>query len=63
MGENDWDDVIGVIVLSVNTAVTASTGEAPAKLDLGELLRLPVDVVLDREAVNQPAAMDFLRMM
>ena len=47
----------------MNTAVAASMGEAPAKLDLGELPRLPVNVALDREAANQPAAMDFLRRM
>ena len=63
MGENDWADVVGVIELSMNTAVAASTGEAPAKLDLRELPRLPVDFALDREAANQPAAMTFLRMM
>ena len=47
----------------MNTAVAASTGEAPAKLDLGELPRLPVDVALDSEAADQPAAMNFSRMM
>ena len=47
----------------MNTAVAASTGEAPAKLDLGELPRLPVDVTLDSEAADQPAAMNFSRMM
>ena len=63
MGESEWADVVGVVELAMNTAVAASTGEAPAKLDLGELPHLPVDVALDREAANQPAAMTFSRMM
>ena len=63
MGESEWADVVGVVELAMNTAVAASTGEAPAKLDLGELPRLPVDVALDSEAADQPAAMNFLRMM
>ena len=52
MGESEWADIVGVAELAMNTAVAASTGEAPAKLDLGELPRLPVNVVLDREAAN-----------
>ena len=63
MGENEWADVVGVVELAMNTAVAAPTGEAPAKLDLGELPRLPVDVALDSEAADQPAAMNFSRMM
>ena len=63
MGESEWADVVGVVELAMNTAVAASTGEAPAKLDLGELPRLPVNVALDHEAADQPAAMNFLRMM
>ena len=63
MGESEWADVIGVVELAMNTAVAASMGEAPAKLDLGELPHLPVDVTLEHEAANQPAAMMFLRMM
>ena len=63
MGESEWPDVVGVVELAMNTAVAASTGEAPAKLDLGELPRLPVDVALDSEAADQPAAMNFSRMM
>ena len=63
MGESEWADVIGIVELAINTAVAASTGEAPAKLDLGELPRLPVDVARDSEAADQPAAMNFSRMM
>ena len=63
MGESEWADVIGVVELAMNTAVAASMGEAPAKLNLGELPRLPVDVALDSEAADQPAAMNFSRMM
>ena len=60
MGESEWADVVGVVELAMNTAVAASTGKAPAKFDLRELPRLPVDVALDREVANQPAAMNFL---
>ena len=63
MGEIEWADVVGVVELAMNTAVAASTGEALFKLDLGELPRLPVDVALDSEAADQPAAMNFSRMM
>ena len=63
MGESEWADVVGVVELAMNTAVAASTGEAPAKLDLGELPRLPANVALDCEAANQPAAMNFLPMI
>ena len=52
MGESEWADVVRVVELAMNTVVAASTGEAPAKLDLRELPRLPVDVALDREAAN-----------
>ena len=63
MGENKWADVIGVVELAMSTTFAASTGEALAKIDLGELPRLPVDILIDREAANQPAAMNFSRMM
>ena len=63
MGENEWVDVIGVVELAMNTAIAASMGEAPVKLDLRQLPCLPVDVAVDHEAANQPAAMNFSRMM
>ena len=63
MGENEWADVIGVVELAMNTAIAASMGEAPAKLDLGELPCLPVDFTIDCEAAYQPAAMDFYHMV
>ena len=63
MGESEWADVVGVVELAMNTAVAASTGEAPAKINLRELPRLPVDVALNSEAADQPAAMNFSRMM
>ena len=63
MGESEWAGVVGVLELAMNTAVAASTDKAPAELNLGELPRLPVDVAVDHEAANQPAAMNFSRMM
>lgn len=47
----------------MNTAIAASMGEAPAKLDLKELPRLPVDTSVNCKTANQPAAIDFLRTM
>ena len=63
MGESEWVDVIGVVELAMNTAIAAPMGEAPAKLDLRELPHLPVNIVVDREAANQPATMNFSCMM
>ena len=62
MGENEWTDVVGVVELAMNTAI-AAMGEAPGKLDLRELPRLPVNITVDGKAANQPAAMNFSRMM
>ena len=60
MGASEWADIVGVVELAINTAITVSTGEALAKLNLGELPRLPVDIAVNSKAANQPAAMDFL---
>ena len=51
---------MGVVELSINTTVASATGEVPLKLDLGEVPRMPVDVVVDRQAAAaQPAAEAF----
>ena len=51
---------MGVVELSINTTVASTTGEVPLKLDLGELPRMPVDVIVDRQAAAvQPAAKAF----
>lgn len=63
MGESEWADVLGVEELAMNAATTASTGEPLAKLNLGKLPHLPVDIVVDRKAASQPAAMDFSHMV
>ena len=34
MGESKWADIVGAVELAMNTAIIASTCEAPAKLDL-----------------------------
>ena len=41
---------MGVVELSINTTVASATGEVPLKLDLGEVPRMPVDVIVDRQA-------------
>ena len=63
MGKNEWADVVRVVELAMITAIAASMGEAPAKIDLGELPCLPVDIAVDHKAANQSAAMDLLRTM
>ena len=51
---------MGVVELSINTTVASATGEVPLKLDLGEVPRMPVDVIVDRQAAAaQPAAKAF----
>ena len=40
--------------------VASAIGEVPLKLDLGEVLHMPVEVVVDRQAAAaQPAAKAF----
>ena len=57
MAETEWVDVLGVVELAMNSTVAAATGEVPMKLDLGEVPRLPADIVVDRDvAIAQPAA-------
>ena len=41
-----WCGVIGALELGLNTAVAESTSKPPALEALGELPRLPVDVVV-----------------
>ena len=41
-----WCEVVGALELGLNTAVSDSTGKAPALVALGEMLRLPVDVIV-----------------
>ena len=57
--ESEWADVIRIVELAINTTVTSVTGEVQLKLDLEEVLHMPADVVVDRQAV-QPAVEAFL---
>ena len=51
---------MGVVELSINTTVASATGEVPLKLDLGEVPRMPVDVIVNRQAAAaQPAGEAF----
>ena len=60
LAESEWADVVGFIELSINTTVASAIGEVPLKLDLGEVPRKPVDVVVDRQAAAAyPAAEAF----
>ena len=41
-----WCEVVGALELGLNTAVSDSTGKPPALVALGEMLRLPVDLIV-----------------
>ena len=40
-----WDDLLPLLTLSLNSAVSSTTGYTPAKLHLNRELRLPLDMV------------------
>ena len=41
-----WCEVVGALELGLNTAVSDSTGKPPALVALGEMARLPVDLIV-----------------
>ena len=41
-----WCEVVGALELGLNTAVSDSTGKPPALVPLGEMPRLPVDLIV-----------------
>ena len=45
-----WCEVVGALELELNTAVSDSTGKPPALVALGEMLRLPVDLIVETES-------------
>ena len=45
----DWCEVVGALELGLNTAVSDSTGKPPALVTLGEMQRLPVDLLVGTE--------------
>ena len=60
LAEPEWADVVGIVELAINMTVTSERGEVPIKLDVGEVLRMVADVVVDRQATaGQPAAKAF----
>ena len=50
LAESEWAEVMGFVELSINTTVASATREVPLKLDLGEVPRMPVDVIVNRQA-------------
>ena len=44
--EDQWSDLLGCIVLVLNSIVQDSTGVSPSQSVYGKDLRLPVDVLL-----------------
>ena len=45
-----WCEVVGALELGLNTAVSDSTGKPPALVALGEMPRLPVDLIMGTES-------------
>ena len=45
-----WCEVVGALELGLNTAVSDSTGKPPALVALGEMPRLPVDLIVGTES-------------
>ena len=45
-----WCEVVGALELGLNTAVSDSTGKPPALVALGEIQRLPVDLIVGTES-------------
>ena len=41
-----WCEVVGALELGLNTAVSDSTGKPPALVALGEMRRLPVNLIV-----------------
>ena len=41
-----WCEVVGALELGLDTAVSDSTGKPPAPVALGEMQRLPVDLIV-----------------
>ena len=56
LAESEWADIIGIFKLSISAAVTSVTGEVLLKLDLGEVPRIPADVVVNRQAAAAQSA-------
>ena len=45
-----WCEVVGALELGLNTAVSDSTGMPPSLVALGEMPRLPVDLIVGTES-------------
>ena len=45
-----WCEVVGALELGLNTAASYSTGKLPALGALGEMPRLPVDLIVGTES-------------
>ena len=50
----EWDETLPLVLLSYRSAVHSSTGFAPAKMLLGQDLRLPADIVFDLPSSGIP---------
>ena len=45
-----WGEVVGALELGLSTAVSDRSGKPPALVALGEMPRLPVDVIVGTES-------------
>ena len=41
-----WSELLGFIEFVINCAVAEGTGQVPAELTIGDMLRSPLDVVV-----------------
>ena len=46
LSEDMWCELLGFIEFAINSAVAEGTRQVPAELTIGELLRSPLDVVV-----------------
>ena len=49
-----WCEVVSALELGLNTAVSDSTGKPPALVALGEMSRLPVDLIVVQTSTLGP---------
>ena len=58
ISEDSWCKLLGFIEFAINSAIAEGSGQVPAELTIGELLRSPLDVVV--QAGGHVGAGDFV---
>ena len=57
--QDDWDDLLPIVELAMNNAVSASTGQTPYFVNYGFHPRVPSSVIQPSPEVRSPLAIDF----